>query len=399
MIIKSLLDTDLYKFTMGQVVWHKYPGAMVSYEFKCRNNIDLVEHIEEIRAEIYQLCTLRFTPDELDYLASIPFLKPDFIEYLRLLQLNPDYINVFMGDDGLFGDKRLIINIKGPWISTIWFEVPVLAIVSEVWGKHNNLVQTGMNKLTEKIGYLADNILPNKYPSPNESFRFADFGTRRRYSRHWQREHVVPALAARFRKNFVGTSNVLIAKELNLKPIGTMAHEFIMAHQQLGSRLADSQATAFQRWADEYRGALGIALSDTVGMDAFLKDFDLYFAKLFDGARHDSGNPFEWGYKWSKHLSDLGIDPKTKSGVFSDGLNFEKALALHNEFKNIFQPSFGIGTYLTNDMGMTPPNIVIKMVECNGGPVAKISDSEGKQMCNDADYLNSLRKVYDIKER
>jgi len=392
MIIKSLLDTDLYKFTMAQVVLHKYPATMVRYAFKCRNNIDLKEHIEEIRAEIYQLCTLRFTHEELDYLASIPFLKPDFIEYLRLLQLNPEYINVHE-DNG-----ELCIHIAGPWISTIWFEVPALAIVSEVWGKYNNLVSTGMNKLTEKIEYLAGNILPKKFPSINEEFRFADFGTRRRYSYHWQREYVVPALVARFPKNFVGTSNVLIAKELGLKPIGTMAHEFIMAHQQLGFRLADSQAASFQAWADEYRGALGIALSDTVGMNAFLKDFDLYFAKLFDGARHDSGDPFEWGYKWSNHLRKLGIDPSTKTGVFSDSLTFEKALALHGEFKNIFRPSFGIGTYLTNDMGMTPPNIVIKMVECNGDPVAKISDSEGKQMCEDEEYLNSLKRVYDIKE-
>lgn len=393
MIIKSLLDTDLYKFTMAQVVLHRYPAAHVRYSFKCRNNIDLSSFAEEIRAEVYNLCTLQFTQEELEYLSTIPFIKPDFIEYLRLLKLNPDYVNVYSGDDGLFGEKKLCIDIEGPWISTIWFEVPILAIVSETWAKYHDVVEGGMNKLRKKVEFLSDSISND---ISLDSFRFADFGTRRRYSFHWQREHVVPTLAARFKNKFVGTSNVLIAKELGLKPIGTMAHEFIMAHQQLGFRLKESQSVSLQAWADEYRGALGIALSDTVGMDAFLRDFDLYFAKLFDGARHDSGDPFTWGYKWAKHLKDLGVDPRTKSGVFSNSLTFELALKIHREFYGIFSPSFGIGTYLTHDMGMEPPNIVIKMVECNGSPVAKISDSPGKQMCEDDKYLNSLRRVYSI---
>jgi len=379
---------------MAQVVLHKYSETWVEYKFKCRNNLDIVEYIEEIKSEINQLCALKFTLDELNYLSSIPFLKKDFIEYLRMLKLNPSQVDVGMVEDGLYGKKELSIVIEGPWISTIWFEVPLLAIVSEVWGRHNNIVQTGMNKFSNKIKYLKNTLIDPSYIG----FKFADFGTRRRYSYHWQREHIVPTLSAKFKDNFVGTSNVLIAKELDLKPIGTMAHEFIMAHQQL-TRLVDSQKAALQAWSDEYRGELGIALSDTVGIDAFLKDFDLYFAKLFDGARHDSGDPFEWGYKWSKHLKDLGIDPKTKHGVFSDGLTFEKALNLYETFGSVFETSFGIGTYLTNDMGMTPPNIVIKMTKCNGSPVAKISDSPGKQMCDNKAYLLNLREVYGLKEK
>lgn len=390
MIIKSLLDTDLYKLTMAQVVLHKYPSAMVRYKFKCRNNVDLMDHEKEIRAEIYALCNLRFQHDELEYLASIPFLKPDFVEYLRLLQLNPDYVDVRVHEG------ELHVDVAGPWISTIWFEVPVLAIVSEIWGSHNNLAQFGMNKLTAKITMLKEAIEKEFIPP---DFTFADFGTRRRYSFEWQRHHVVPALKASFPKNLVGTSNVLIAKELGLTPIGTMAHEFLMAHQQLGFRIADFQKAALQTWADEYRGHLGIALSDTVGMDAFLKDFDLYFAKLFDGARHDSGDPFDWGYKFAKHLRELGVDPMTKTGVFSDGLDFETMIALATVFNGQFKPSFGIGTYLTNDMGMQPPNIVMKMTECNGQPVAKISDSAGKQMCENDVFLKNLRRVYDIEER
>ena len=384
MIIKSLLDTDWYTFTQAQVILHKYHGAMVRYAFKCRNNIDLTQHVSEIEAEILFLCCLKFKENELSYLASIPYIKPDFIEYLRCLQLNPDYVNVYVEDN------ELKIDIQGPWISTIWFEVPVLAIVSEVWGKYNNLIQTGMIKLRQKIEYLKNQDI--------EGLKFIDFGTRRRYSYHWQKDFVISALLKNFPNNFVGTSNVLMSMQHGFTPKGTMSHQYIQAHQQLGCRLKDSQKAAFQAWADEYRGELGIALSDTVGMDSFLRDFDLYFVKLFDGARQDSGDPFEWGYKWAKHLNNLGIDPKTKSGIFSDSLNFEKMIALYIEFKDIFKPSFGIGTYLTNDMGMQPPNIVIKMVECNGGPVAKISDSKGKGMCEDEQYLQTLKRAFNIEE-
>lgn len=392
MIINSLLDTDYYKITMSAVVLHKYPATMVRYAFKCRNNINLVKYEDEIRSEILHLCTLRFDSDELSYLRNIKYLKPDYIEYLRLLQLNPNYVNVYTKNG------ELVIDIEGPWISTIWFEVPILAIVSEVWGKYNSDEAEGLRRLNRKIFWLSNKIHDKEYPSSGRGFRAACFSTRRRHSFAWQRYHVVPALKSGLRTNFVGTSNVLIAKELGLTPIGTMAHEYIMGHQQLGFRLKDSQKAAFQVWADEYRGHLGIALTDTVGMKAFMKDFDLYFAKLFDGARQDSGDPYQWGYDWIKLLSDLGVDPKTKSGIFSDGLTFEKALDLHHTFKDRFRPSFGIGTFLSNDMGNENPNIVIKMVECNGEPVAKISDSSGKGMCEDEDYLRNLKKVYNIGE-
>lgn len=388
MIIKSLLDTDWYTFTQAQVILHRYPSAMVRYAFKCRNNIDLAQHAQEIEAEILYFCCLKFTEDELSFVNLIPYTKPDFIEYLRLLQLNPDYINVYVEN------KELIIDIQGPWISTIWFEVPVLAIVSEVWGKYNNIIPSGMHALNNKIEYLKTYIDKDDF----KNLKFIEFGTRRRYSYHWQKDYVIPTLLKNFPNNFVGTSNVLMSMQHGLTPKGTMSHQYVQAHQQLGYRLKDSQKAAFQAWADEYRGELGIALSDTVGMDAFLRDFDLYFVKLFDGARQDSGDPFVWGYKWAKHLDNLGIDPKTKSGIFSDSLNFEKMLELYNQFHEIFNPSFGIGTYLTNDMGMEPPNIVIKMTECNGGPVAKISDSKGKCMCEDEQYLQTLKKEFNIEE-
>lgn len=177
-----------------------------------------------------------------------------------------------------------------------------------------------------------------------------------------------------------------------------MAHQWIMAGQGVhGIRLSDSQKHMLDVWAKEYRGDLGIALSDTLGMGAFLKDFDKYFAKLYDGARHDSGDPYIWCEKLIEHYKSLNIDPRTKSAVFTDGLNIEKAVDLAIRFHNKIQTSFGIGTNLTNDVGFTPLNIVIKLVEVNGNPVAKLSDSMGKGMCEDYDYLNYLKKVFNVK--
>lgn len=387
-IINSLLDTDFYKFTMAQVVLHRYPAAMARYAFKCRNNIDLTGYVEEIKAEVQHLCSLRFKKEELDYLSSISYFKPDFIEYLRLLQLNPDYIKVCIKDN------KLAISIEGPWISTIWFEVPVLAIVSEIHSKHQkqDVEYIGNDRLSTKIRFL------NSRSELSEIFKFADFGTRRRHS-HRRQDYVINEFLKKLvNPMFIGTSNVYFAMKYGIKPIGTMAHVYIQAHQQLGVRLEDSQKEALQVWADEYRGELGIALTDTVGMDAFLKDFDPYFAKLFDGCRHDSGGPYEWCSKLIDHYKGMGIDPSTKTAVFSDGLNFEIAVNICNTFRESIKTSFGIGTNLTNDMGFRPPSIVIKMVECNGRPVAKISDSPGKGMCEDDDYLVTLKRSYKTKE-
>ncbi|MBK5647343.1 MAG: nicotinate phosphoribosyltransferase, partial [Acinetobacter sp.] len=234
--------------------------------------------------------------------------------------------------------------------------------------------------------------------TPNDPpFLVSDFGTRRRYSLAWQK-HVIEVFNQAAPHIFRGTSNVLIAKQLGLTPIGTMAHEFLQAFQALDVRLRNFQKSALETWVQEYRGDLGIALTDVVGMDAFLRDFDLYFAKLFDGLRHDSGDPYEWGDKAYAHYKKLKIDSKTKMLTFSDGLNLEKAWDLHNYFKDRFQVSFGIGTNLTNDMGQTPLNIVLKLVECNGQSVAKISDSPGKTMTDNDTFLAYLRQVFEIAE-
>ncbi len=390
MIIPSLLDTDLYKFTMMQVVQHHFAEAQVEYRFKCRNpGVDLSPYVEEIEAEIRALCDLRFTQDELAYLRRWRFFKSDFVDLLGLFHLDARFIKVTR----IPGSPREIdITIKGPWLHTILFEVPVLAIVSEVYYRHNvpqpNLAE-GRTRLAAKIA------LGNGVASPD--FRIADYGTRRRFSRAWQDE-VVGSLKSGLGAHFVGTSNVKFAQEHGLTPLGTMAHEYLQACQAVGPRLRDSQTFAFNMWAREYRGDLGIALSDVCGMDAFLRDFDLFFCKLFDGVRHDSGDPFEWGEKMIAHYQKMRIDPRTKTLVFSDGLNMPVAIRLYEHFKGRAQTSFGIGTNLTNDLGYEPLQIVIKMTRCNGQPVAKISDEPSKSMDYDPSYVKYLREVFQVPE-
>ena len=400
-IITSLLDNDLYKFTMLQAMLHQFPQTHGVYRFRCRNNQDTDYPLGTIKEALEQqldsLCQLRFLADELEYLRSLRFMRSDFVDYLELFQLKRRFITVSTDSKG-----RLIIDIEGPMIQAMFFEVFVLAIVNELYFNalsDPSVIKEGQRRLDEKVALLheyakrqADNKLENIPP-----FIVADFGTRRRFSKSWQ-AHVVATLHKAEPTIVSGTSNVLLAKNLEMTPIGTMAHEFMQAFQALDVRLRDSQKAALEAWVHEYRGDLGIALTDVVGMDAFLRDFDLYFAKLFDGLRHDSGDPYIWGDKAIAHYQKLKIDPKTKVLTFSDGLDLQKAWDLHQYFKDRIKTSFGIGTNLTNDMGLTQLNIVLKLVECNGQPVAKLSDSPGKTMINNDTYLAYLRQVFEVDE-
>jgi nicotinate phosphoribosyltransferase len=390
-MVRSLLDTDFYKLTMMQVVLHQYASAWVRYAFKWRNwdEMHLKGSIRDFKSrvdqEIDRLCELRFKEDELKYLAAIPFFKVDFIEYLRLFQLNRNYFNTYIEDD------ILKINIEGPWLNTILYEIPVLAIISEIYTEMNGVdkttwLQEGRRRLKKKVNYLQG------LTAQGQNFKFADFGTRRRASCRWQ-EEILRYFFVHCGDRLVGTSNIYFAMKLGVRPIGTMAHEFFQAHQQLGPRLIDSQKVALQSWADEYRGELGIALSDTMGFDKFLKDFDRFFSLLFDGCRQDSGDPIGWTEKLIAHYKKMRIDPRSKSAIFSDGLTFELAADIFQRFHKQIKTSFGIGTYLTNDCGFVAPQIVIKMVECNRKPVAKVSDSDDKGMCEDPEFLDYLNKV------
>lgn len=387
-IITSLLDTDLYKFTMQQTVYHQFPNAQeVEFHFKCRTkDVNLVSHMDEINRQLDWLCKLNFQEEELTYLRSLRYIKSDYADFLNLFHMQRKYVEVVALDD-----NEIDIVIKGPWLHTILFEVPVLAIVNEVYFRKTQGLETskeGQKRLNEKMDIVKS--------ESTDGFFFSDFGTRRRYSFDWQ-EKVVSQLKNNLSTNFTGTSNVYFAMKYDLVPVGTMAHEYLQACQALGPRLRDSQKFALEQWVQEYRGDLGIALTDVVGIDAFLNDFDLYFCKLFDGVRHDSGDPYEWAEKMLNHYSKMKIDAKTKSFVFSDSLDFPKALDLHKTFGHRAKTFFGIGTNLTNDVGLKPINIVLKMTACNGSPVAKLSDAAGKTMCHNDEYLAYLKQVFDIK--
>jgi nicotinate phosphoribosyltransferase len=394
MIITSLLDTDLYKFTMMQVVLHQFPGAQVEYRFKCRNAgapgvTPLAPLVSEIREEIRALCSLRFQDAELGYLRSMRFIKSDFVDFLGLFRLNEKYVQVSALPSG-----EIDVTIRGPWLHTILFEIPVLAIINEVYFRNTQKLPDfleGRRRLDAKIEQLQGPGL--------QALKIADYGTRRRFSLAWH-EEVLRTLNARLGSGpmgqFAGTSNVLFAMKLGLTPLGTMAHEYLQACQALGPRLRDSQTFGFESWAREYRGDLGIALSDVYGMDAFLRDFDMYFCKLFDGARHDSGDPFAWGERLIAHYRHNRVDPLTKTLIFSDSLTVPKTIELFRQFSGRCQLAFGIGTNLTNDLGYEPLQIVIKLVRCNGQPVAKLSDTPSKNMCEDEKYLAYLRQVFEI---
>ncbi|MBU6370361.1 MAG: nicotinate phosphoribosyltransferase [Burkholderiales bacterium] len=390
MIITSLLDTDLYKFTMMQSVLHQFPGAQVAYKFKCRTpGVQLAPYVDEIRSEIKSLCKLQFTEEELAWMRAMRFIKSDFVDFLGIFRLNEKYITVNANADG-----TMDIHIKGPWLHTILFEIPVLAIVNEVYFRHAQPVPDyveGRKRLQTKIEQLQAVDLGD--------LKIADYGTRRRFSKPWH-EEVLRVLTARLGAGqtgrFAGTSNCLFAKSLGLTPLGTMAHEYLQACQALGPRLRDSQVFGFESWAREYRGDLGIALSDVYGIEPFLRDFDMYFCKLFDGARHDSGDPFTWGERMIEHYKNNRVDPLTKTLIFSDGLTVPRTIELYQRFRGRCQLAFGIGTNLTNDLGYEPLQIVIKMVECNGQPVAKLSDTPSKNMCEDANYMAYLRQVFGI---
>lgn len=386
-IINSLLDQDFYKISMGQCVFHQFSSFNVKYKFKCRNaNIKFsISMLDKIQDEINNFASLSFTEEELTYLSSIRFLKPSYIEFLRLYKPNANHVRA-----NLTMDQELDITIEGPWFSTIYWEVPLLAIINEVY-------MSTMYKISPDDAAMFFIGLSEKLDIAKKNwFKFSDFGTRRRFSREVQEEVIKEIVKQKMYPYFcTGTSNVYLAMKYKLSPIGTMAHELICAGQGCDDiTLANSQKYMLQKWVDEYRGDLGIALSDTLGIDKFLKDFDKYFANLYEGVRHDSGDPFEWGEKMIKHYEKFKIDSKTKTLVFSDGLTFPKAAEIQKAFGDRAKVVFGIGTNLTNDFeGIKPLNIVIKMTECNKRSVAKISDTPGKTMCEDQKFIEYLRSV------
>jgi nicotinate phosphoribosyltransferase len=393
-IVRSLLETDLYKFSMWQALLHSHPGAIAEYRFHCRSEtaFPLAELAPRLEEELDALCELRFSPEELTYLRGLRYLKADFIDFLSVFRFQRRFIEVEA--DG----PHLQVVAHGPIVHAMGFEIFVLYIVSELYfrrmGAGPEILPEARSRLREKIRFL-HSLEDSGEISSEHPFLLSDFGLRRRHSAIWHDE-VVETLLRELPRNFTGTSNVHQARVYGTTPVGTMAHEYLQAYQSLGFRLRDFQKAALEGWVQEFRGDLGVALTDVVGMDAFLADFDLYFAKLFDGLRHDSGDPIAWGEKALAHYRKLRIDARTKRLVFSDGLDFPTAVELHRHFRGRVQIAFGIGTNLTNDTPAPALNMVMKMVACNGQPVAKLSDSPGKTMCEDETYLAYLRQVFGI---
>ncbi len=389
-IISSLLETDLYKFSMGQAIYHQFSDYKTTWTFKCRNtDVHFTdEMVKEIKEQINNYCNLRFTEDELNYLENIKWIKGSYVDFLRLWR--PRFEDFEITDKAKCG---LTIETKGTWLNTSMYEIPTLAIVNEVFFRmaydYDTLFMSFKEKLEHKIACVCGDL---------NIGTFSEFGLRRRLSAEAQELAVKELSNAKFNdSHFIGTSNVYLAKKYNLTPVGTMAHEWIMCAGQGNHKHnpAYSNWYALDAWVKEYGVLNGIALTDTITTECFLEDFQLTYATLFNGVRHDSGDPYEWGEKMIKHYESLGIDPKTKTLLFSDSLNFEKAGNLYNYFKGKVKVAFGIGTYIANDTDVPALNIVMKTTLCNGMDVAKLSDINGKGMCKNQDYVEYLRRCID----
>ena len=361
-MIHSILDTDTYKLSMMQAIAHHYPLVEVEYEFINRNKTPFPDGFgQELRKLVDAMRELHLTRDEEGFLKDrCYYLLPNFVDILRGYRYDPK--QVFIRQVG--GD--LFVTVRGPWYLTVPWEVPLMSLISELYFK-----MTGCQPDNWK------DVAHAKFDRMSEAgCMVSDFGSRRRFS-YAIHDGVVGVM-----KDFkccAGTSNVHLAHKYNLTPIGTKAHEWFMAHAcMFGYRRATAEA--LKAWVKVYGGELGVALPDTFRTEVFLRDFTTMYAKLYDGVRHDSGD-----WKWFtdlmiNHWKSLRIDPTTKAIVYSDGLNDAKAIEIQGYAAGKVLPRFGIGTNLTNDVGHTPLNMVIKLTKCDGRPSVKLSDSPGKEL-------------------
>lgn len=392
-IIASLLETDLYKFSMGQAILHQFPGYKTTWTFKCRNkDVHFTpEMVQEIKEQIQAFCELRFTKKELKYLHNIKWLKGNYIDHLKIW--HGDFEDFEISTNAKCG---LSLEAKGSWVNTSMYEIPCLAIINEVYFRMQYNYDELLSSFKERLAHKIELLKSGEYEIGN----FSEFGLRRRLSAEAQ-ELAVKELCGHnneYKGSYcVGTSNVYLAMKYGVTPVGTMAHEWIMCVGQ-GNHMynpAYSNRVSLEAWVKEYGVQNGTALTDAVTTDLFLRDFDLYYASLFSGVRHDSGDPYEWGDKIIRHYESLGINPKTKTLLFSDSLDFERASKLYTYFKDRINVAFGIGTYLSNDTCVPALNIVMKTTLCNGWDVAKISDTPGKGMCKSEKYVDYLQRCID----
>ena len=395
-IIQSLLDTDLYKFTMLQVVLHRFPQAHGVYEFRCRNKetvYPLADIIPELEQELNALCELRLSQDELGYLRGLRFIKSDFLDYLELFQLKRRFVQIWGDEQG-----RLNIRIEGPVIQAMFFEIYILAIVNELYFRRLEtpaVLAEGERRLQEKVALLQQYDALQQPNTP--PFLVFDFGTRRRYNLAWQR-HVLKTFIQAAPDIVRGTSNVYLARELGITPIGTMAHEFLQAFQSLDVRLRDFQKAALDAWVHEYRGDSASRSPMWWAWMPFCAILTSISPSCLTACATTAATPMCGATKPTRTTKNSKLTAAPKMLTFSDGLDLERAWDLHQYFKGRFKTSFGIGTNLTNDMGHEPLNIVLKLVECNGQSVAKLSDSPGKTLTQNNTFLAYLRQVFDVKD-
>jgi nicotinate phosphoribosyltransferase len=379
-IIDSILDTDTYKLTMCQAIAQQYPWAMAEYTFVNRGKTPFPHDFHvKLQEQVSTMRNIALTPSEKAYLKGMcPWLKPTFLDLLEGYRFDPDEVSIDMGENG-----QLMISVEGPWYRTVLWEVPLMAIISELYfiETEQQPDKEWIRRTISKAHALAD--LNCEMTIPHERIGYADFGTRRRFSLDVQARMVFEHNNIAGAHTFVGTSNVMLARRNNIRPIGTQAHEWIQAHAAMyGFRMANYRA--MEAWVNEYQGSLGIVLTDTYTTKDFFKNFDLKYAKLFDGVRQDSGEPLVFADQVIEHYKKLGIDPITKTIVFSDNLNVEEVRRIVRYCRGKIRVSFGIGTNLSNDVGAKPLNMVIKLtgLSLRPGepliPTVKLSDVPGK---------------------
>lgn len=388
-IINSLLDQDAYKYSMGQTIFHQHNGKQATWAFKCRNaGVKFSpKEVEEIKAQVEHYCDLRYTEDELKSLQEkLPWLHKDYIDFLRFW--HPRMEDIKITTDAECG---LRIRINGSALNVSPYETPIMAIVTETHYKMSRNYGEMLDEFKANVEANIEGLKSGKY----DVGVFSEFGFRRRLSFEAQ-DYFVRRMVEEKIKGFVGTSDVYLAVKYGTKAIGSVAHEFIMLCGQgyPERNPAYSNQYAMESWVKEYGILNGIALTDTIGTDVFLQDFRLTFCTLFSGVRHDSGDPYLWGEKMIKHYESYGIDPKTKTLLFSDSLDLTRATDLYHHFKDRVKVAFGIGTALVGPVH-DALNIVIKPVQFDGQPVAKLSDAPGKGMCEDQVYVDYLRRAVD----
>lgn len=387
-IAPSILDNDFYKFTMQHAVIKLFPYAKGRYQFINRGKHAFPANFaQKLRNAIDAMALLQLTPTEKEYLRdTCPYLDPTYLDFLQGYRYDPSEVTIQQTGD------ELKVSIEGFWYRTILWEVPIMALICELFYQETNQQRNSNDWV---IATVEDKI--KKYRDLD--IVFAEFGTRRRHS-YQVHDLVVKTLKEKGENTFIGTSNVYLAMKYNTKPIGTHAHEWFMFHAaKYGYKMANSMG--LEHWTDVYRGDLGIALTDTYTTEVFFEQFDKKFAKLFDGVRHDSGDPLEFGDKTIAHYQKLGIDPLSKTIIFSDGLNYDKVVRITEHCKNRIGLSFGIGTDLTNDVGLKPMNIVLKLTEAkpenaDWTGVVKLSD-EPKKHTGTADNIDLAIRLLNIK--